>query len=144
MEVAVEPGDSVVHQVPAEALEVEEQEADQHLDQQSGEGRGLRGQVDWPQVPVHHGEREDEDQVVVEHQSQAAPHRGPADGALRLQLVPAHQVTPVGQHVQQQEGQAEEQVDGEGEEDGEERGQEEGGVFQEKGPERLQQHPAAC
>lgn len=96
MEVAVEPGHSVVQQVPNEALEVKEQEADQHLSQEPGEGWGLSGQVDRPQVPVHHGEREDEDQVVVERQSQAAPHRGPAEGALRLQLVPAHQSPPAG------------------------------------------------
>lgn len=140
VEVAVEPGNSVVHQVPDEALEVKEQEADQHLNQQPGESRGLCGQVDRSQVPVHHGEREDEDQVVVECQSQTAPHRGPADGALRLQLVPAHQGPLVGQHIQQQEGQAEEQVNRKGEEHGEERGQEEGGVLQEEGPERLQQH----
>lgn len=121
VEVVVQPGHSVVQQVPDEALEVKEQQADQHLSQQPGEGRGLLGQVDGPQVPVHHGQREDEEQVVVERPSQASLHRLPADGALRLQLVPAHQGPPGGQQVQQQEGQAEGQVDEEGEEDGEER-----------------------
>ncbi len=74
MEVAVEPGHFVVQQVPGEALEVEEQQADQHLSQQVRQGRGLLVQVDGPQVPVHHGQWEDEDQVVVERKSQAAPH----------------------------------------------------------------------
>lgn len=73
MEVAVEPGHFVVQQVPDEALEVKEQQADQHLSQQAGQARGLLGQPDGPQVPVHQGQREDEDQMVVERQSQASP-----------------------------------------------------------------------
>lgn len=74
VEVAVEPGHFVVQQVPDEALEVKKQQADQDLGQQARQGRGLLGQEDGPQVPVHHGQREDEDQVVVERQSQAVPH----------------------------------------------------------------------
>lgn len=121
VEVAVKPGNPVVQQVPGEALEVKEQQADEHLSEEAGQGWGLLRQVEWPHVPVHQGEGEDEDHVVVERQGQAAPHRGPADRALRLQLVPAHQGPPGGQQVQQQEGQTEGQVDGQGEEDGEDR-----------------------
>lgn len=141
VEAAVEPGHPVVQQVPREALEVEEQQAGQHLSQQVWQGRGLLGQVDGPQVPVHHCQREDEDQVVGERQSQAGLHQGPADGAVRLQLEPAHQGPPGGQQVQQQEGKTEGQVDGQGEDHGEERGAQERGMSQEEGPERLQQHP---
>lgn len=121
VEVAVEPRHLVVHQVPGEALEVKEQQADQNLSQQAGQRGRLLGEMDGPQAPVQDGEREDEDQVVVEHQKQAAPHRGPADRTLRLQLVPADQGQPGGQQVQQQKGQAEAQVHGEAEEDREER-----------------------
>lgn len=53
MKVAVEPGHSVVKQVPDEALEVEEQQADQHLSQQVRQGRGLLRQVEPLHVPVH-------------------------------------------------------------------------------------------
>ena len=50
MKVAVQPGDPVMQQVPGEALEVEEQQTNKHLSQQPGEGRGLLGQWEGPQV----------------------------------------------------------------------------------------------
>lgn len=152
MEVAVQPGHFVVQQMPHEALEVKEEKADQHLSQQAGQGGGLLRQVLRPQVPVQHGEREDEDQVVVERQSEAAPHSGPADGALRLQLEAPHQGAPGGQQVQQQEGQAEGQVDQQGEDEGEEGRVHHAALAQHQIPDRLQQHdfsvsvsePALC
>lgn len=111
VEVAVQPGHPVMQQVPGEALKVEQQQAGQHLDQQVTKVRSLLGQVDRNQAPAHQRQWEDEDQVVVECQSQAATHRGPADVALGLQLVSTHQGTPGGQDVQQQEREGQGQED---------------------------------
>lgn len=143
VEAEVKPGDLVVEKVPHEALEVEEQQAGEHLSQQLRQGRGLLGQAHRPQAGVEDGQREDEHQVVVERHGQAAAHRGPADGAVRLQLVAA-QVSPPGrQQVQQQEGQTAAQEDRQREDGGEEGGAEEGRMSQQERPDRLQQHSSA-
>lgn len=74
VELAVQPRHLVMQQVPSEALKVKEQQAGQHLDQQVAEQRRVLGQMDRGQEPAHQRQWEDENQVVVERQAEAATH----------------------------------------------------------------------
>lgn len=74
VELAVQPRHLVMQQMPSEALKVKEQQAGQHLDQQNAEWRSLLGQMYRNQKPAHQCQWEDENQVVVERQEEAAEH----------------------------------------------------------------------
>lgn len=117
----VEPGHLMVQQMPDEVLEVEQQEAGDHVPDETQRSGGLGHEGGWSPEPVQHSEREEEHYMVVEGVSQAAPHHGPGDVALLLDLKGPDPGQPGGEEVQHHEGQAEGEVDAEGEKHREER-----------------------
>lgn len=111
VECPVQPWHLVVQHMPDERLKVEEQEAGDDVPDETQRPGGFGYKAGWSPVPVQHSEREEEHYMVVEGESQAAPHHGPGDMALLLDLKGPDPGQPGGEEVQHHEGQAEGEVD---------------------------------
>lgn len=88
MESAVQPGNSMVQEVPEVVLEIKDDHTAQDTQEKTPESRCFRGQRGWwPPQPLCHSSREDEKQMVVHSDAQGIPDVRPGYGSVLVQPV---------------------------------------------------------
>lgn len=140
VEGAVKPGNPVVQEVPQVVLEIKDDHAAQDAEKEAPERGGLRRQRGRrPPQPLRNRRGEDEEQVVVDGDTQGGPDVRPGDGFVRMQPVAVDGGPGGSQQVQRGVNTNQDKVGGDGEDHWEERAPEQVVVvLVEVVPERLQ------